>query len=228
MRSVEPYFAPLKEVLISNGDQENADSMAAYLKDQFQFYGIKQTPRRTLFNQFVKEYGLPEYANLGQCIRWLYDQPQREYHYCAMELVLKLKRQWDDEVLKHASYLIATNSWWDTVDLIASNIVGAYLKKHPKLVEPTISMWIESENMWLNRTAILYQLKYKEETSTSWLTQSILPHIDSNEFFHQKAIGWALRQYSKFNPQWVIEFADNHDLKPLSRREALRLVVGNN
>ena len=82
----------------------------------------------------------------------------------------------------------------------------------------------KNENMWLNRAAIICQLSYRERTNTDLLEMAIVPHLESKEFFHQKAIGWALRQYGKTNPQWVKDFVASHTLKPLSRREALRLL----
>lgn len=218
------YFEPLQEQLLQHAHDGNAAQMEAYLKGKFKLYGIKQGPRRAIFNDFVKRYGLPEYEQLRNCLKWLYEQDQREYDYCAVELLLKFKRNWKSDVLSHAEYLIVENSWWDTVDLIATNIVGAYLFKNPGLIEEVIPKMIQSDNMWLNRTAIIYQLKYRDKTDVQWLSNAILPHIDSTEFFHQKAIGWALRQYAKFNPEWVLAFVEEHTLKPLSRREALRLI----
>jgi len=220
----EVYFAPLKDVLERNAHAENAGYMKTYMKGRFSFYGLKQQPRRVLFNEFVKLNGLCDYENVKEHIQWLYYQPQREYDYCAMELLLKFKKKWDDSLIDYAKYLIVNNSWWDTVDLIATNIVGAYLKKNPHLVETIMPDWIANDDMWLNRSAMIFQLKYKTETSTMWLSKSILPHIESKEFFHQKAIGWSLRQYSRHNSDWVIHFVNEHELKPLSRREALRLL----
>jgi 3-methyladenine DNA glycosylase AlkD len=48
------------------------------------------------------------------------------------------------------------------------------------------------------------------------------PSIDDDEFFVRKAIGWALREYARVEPAWVIAFVDSHPLSPLSRREALK------
>lgn len=224
MKAAE-YFRPLTKQLLANSNPENAAYMKAYLKDRFELFGLKQQPRRDIFNVFVKENGIPEFAEIGHYLKWLIEQPEREYDYCTIELLLKTKRKWDDSLIEHAQYLITHNSWWDTVDSIATNVIGTYLKKNPQLIMQYVPHWIESDNMWLNRTAMIFQLKYKSDTSTFWLTESILPHLESKEFFHQKAIGWALRQYSRNNPDWVMDFANQYELKPLSRREALRLIV---
>jgi 3-methyladenine DNA glycosylase AlkD len=100
--------------------------------------------------------------------------------------------------------------------------LGAFLKTHPSIFQSTITEYAASENMWINRSAIICQLKYGKNTQTDWLEFSILPHINSKEFFHQKAIGWALRQYAKHNSAWVFDFVNKYPLKPLSRREALK------
>jgi 3-methyladenine DNA glycosylase AlkD len=218
------YFQPLEKSLERIGNVTDAAYMRSYMKEKFEFIGVKQSPRRKTFNHFTKTYGVPAYENIGEFLHWLYDKPEREYHYCAMELLLKTKRKWDENLPILARFLITKNSWWDTVDLIASNIVGAYFMKNPERISEYIPSWVSSENLWLNRTAILFQLKYRDQTDTNRLVQAILPHIDSNEFFHQKAIGWALREYSKHNADWVRSFCEEHELKPLSRREALRIL----
>lgn len=106
--------------------------------------------------------------------------------------------------------------------MLASKFLGNYYRNHPTLLEIKIREWSSSDNMWLNRTAILVQLKYKESTRLDLLEHAILPHIDSTEFFIQKAIGWALRELAKTNKIWVMQFVESHTLKPLSRREALK------
>ena len=109
------------------------------------------------------------------------------------------------------------------VDMLASNILGHYYAQQPPdVLRLRAEEWIASPDMWLNRTAILVQLKYKDRTSTELLTAAILPHIHSSEFFHQKAIGWALREYAKTDKEWVCGFVAAKPLMPLSKREALK------
>ena len=106
--------------------------------------------------------------------------------------------------------------------MIASNLVGNLFQKYPHLIPAYVSKWEKSDNMWLVRTAIIFQLKYKNDTDFKLLKRVIERHLSSKEFFIQKAIGWALRQYAKFEPELVQEYVKRTDLKPLSRREALK------
>lgn len=221
---IKEYYTVLTEIFEELAIPENATQQKAYMKGQFEFYGLKQAERRTVFSEFMKDNELPLYSNLFEHIKWLYAQPQREYHYCAIELAMKYRKQCDSDFMAIMEFLITTNSWWDTVDYIATKLTGVYVLKRLAVQEELISPWILSTNLWLNRVAIIHQLPYKKYTNTSFLTKAILPHAESKEFFLQKAIGWALRQYSRTDAQWVVEFVDKHELKPLSKREALRLL----
>jgi 3-methyladenine DNA glycosylase AlkD len=118
--------------------------------------------------------------------------------------------------------MLVTNSWWDSVDVLAKYLVGGYLNKYPEEKLKIIDHFSSAESMWLNRTAILFQLSYKTKTDFNLLKSECEKHKNSNEFFIQKAIGWALREYSKYNPKGVMDFVSIANLKPLSAREAIR------
>ena len=118
--------------------------------------------------------------------------------------------------------LIITNSWWDSVDVVAKFILGEYLMKFPLETDAVISRFSNSDNMWLNRSAILFQLAYKEKTNFDLLKSICEKHKDSSEFFIQKAIGWALREYAKTNLEAVKNYVSSANLKSLSKKEALK------
>jgi len=122
-------------------------------------------------------------------------------------------------------YMVTHKSWWDTIDFIAVKLMGAYFKMYPEEIEVYIEKWLKSNNIWLQRCALLFQLKYKEGLDTNLLKYVINSLLGSKEFFINKAIGWVLREYSRTNPKWVREFVDKTELNPLSRREALRLMT---
>jgi 3-methyladenine DNA glycosylase AlkD len=126
--------------------------------------------------------------------------------------------------------IILTKSWWDTVDWLAGHAVGTYLNLYPEKKINVLSRWSDSENIWLIRSCIIFQLFYKEQTDTKLLEDMILGHTGTNEFFINKASGWALRQYSKTNPQWVIDFVNSHVdvLDKLTCTEALKWLKNNN
>ncbi len=115
--------------------------------------------------------------------------------------------------------LIITNSWWDSIDCLDA-IVGNMCLKYPELIESTILKWIYSDNIWLKRVSIDFQLQYKDKTDIDILSKAILSNCHTDEFFINKAIGWSLREYSKTNKEWVKKFLETNKLSALSVREA--------
>jgi len=131
--------------------------------------------------------------------------------------VLKDSMQRTD--LDRIKRLIINKSWWDSVDSLA-NIIGILCAKYPELVQNHILSWAESENIWLVRISVLFQLKYKENTDRELLKLIILKNTNNKEFFITKAFGWALREYSMTNKEWVKLFLESNTLQSLSVREA--------
>lgn len=116
--------------------------------------------------------------------------------------------------------MITTKSWWDSVDTIASNSLGIYFKQFPRQQKIITQKWSDSDNIWLMRSTIIFQLKYKKEVDFELLSQLIRKYQSINEFFIQKSIGWSLRQYSKFNPDAVRDFLYENKLSGLATKEA--------
>ncbi|HEY4619145.1 MAG TPA: DNA alkylation repair protein [Flavobacterium sp.] len=213
----------LENAFQENSNPENAFAMAKYMKNKFDFFGIKTTERRHLLKGIWKENKIEVTANPRALAVLLFEKKHREFHYCAIEILIKeLKGKYLPEDIELVRKLITVNSWWDTVDTISKYILGQYLLQYPKSIEITISEFSNSDNMWLNRSAILFQLGYKDKTDFELLKKICQQHQDSSEFFIQKAIGWALREYTKTNPEAVKEFVAANNLKPLSRKEALK------
>ena len=73
--------------------------------------------------------------------------------------------------------------------------------------------WSKDDDFWIRRIAIDHQLCRREKTNTELLEKIIVNNFGSNEFFINKTIGWALRDYSKTNPLWVKEFFINIKIK---------------
>jgi len=213
----------LENAFQENSNPENAFAMAKYMKNKFDFFGIKTTERRHLLKGIWKENKIEVTANPRALAVLLFEKKHREFHYCTIEILIKeLKGKYLPEDIELVRKLITVNSWWDTVDTISKYILGQYLLQYPKSIEITISEFSNSDNMWLNRSAILFQLGYKDKTDFELLKKICQQHQDSSEFFIQKAIGWALREYTKTNPEAVKEFVAANNLKPLSRKEALK------
>ncbi len=195
-----------------------------YMKNKFEFLGLTSPIRKNLQKPFLVKNHLPPKENLEELIKALWQKPEREFQYFAQELLQKYTRQYDIQDISLFEYLITHKSWWDTVDFLASNILGPYFLRFPKQKDVYVKKWISSNEMWLQRSALLFQLKYKNEVDTNLLSYSINSLLGSKEFFINKAIGWSLRQYGKYNPEWVVDFSNNTPLENLSRREALRII----
>ena len=194
--------------------------MAAFLKNHFECFGIKSPVRNETQRKWfstIKPLGFDHF----DIVYHLWALPQREYQYVANDYLKKLpKKKWKKNDYKILEELITTKSWWDSVDGLASNAVGAYFLQFPEKIDKVITRWRNSDNFWLNRTCLIFQLKYKDEVDFELLKDLIKQYQGEKEFFIQKAIGWSLRQYSKFNPEGVREFVKEIDLKGLALREA--------
>lgn len=217
------FIIALENAFAANKNPENAFAMSKYMKNNFPFFGIKTDERRRIFSAIWKENKTEVSANARAIAETLYSKQEREFHYCAIEILIKeLKGNYTKKDIQFIEKLIVTNSWWDSVDTIAKYIFGAYLMEFPAEIDSVIDGFSGSENKWLNRSAILFQLGYKEKTNFDLLKEICEKHQDSKEFFIQKAIGWALREYAKTNPEAIRNFVLNSDLKPLSKKEALK------
>jgi 3-methyladenine DNA glycosylase AlkD len=220
---MHPYVLTLKRLFEAIADPAQAGPMKRYMRDQFEYLGIKGPHFAVLMKGFVKANGLPPIIQLEKIARELWSLPQREFQYVAMSLMNKLEKKVEPEFITTIEYLLITKSWWDTVDALASHAVGTQFKRFPDVREKYLKKWRKSDNFWLRRTTLLFQLGYKNETNFDLLCELINENLGSDEFFINKAIGWALRQYAHTNPAPVKKFVKaTKDLHPLSRREALK------
>ena len=153
----------------------------------------------------------------------MWQKEQREFHYVAMDFMAKWK---DNDILledyNFIEFLLTNHSWWDSVDTLASNYLGRYLRVFPEQREVVIKSWRKSENMWLRRSCLIFQLRYKSQTNFELLKSLISEFMHEKEFFIQKAIGWSLREYAKTNPVSVRNFVEESGIQGLAKREALK------
>lgn len=216
------YAQELARSFAPHANSERAPGMAAYMRNHFAFFGIMSGPRTALTKAFVRQHGNPSMDTLPKVVRTLWQYPEREFQYAACELLISASKTAPAELLPLVEHCITHKSWWDTVDTLAPRVAGAIYAKHSEEAQDVVDSWIHSPNFWLNRSAIILQLSYKQHTDVALLERAIVQHLSSREFFIQKAIGWALRQYSYVNASWVVEFVHTHPLAPLSTREALK------
>jgi 3-methyladenine DNA glycosylase AlkD len=217
------FITELENTFAANAKAENALPMAKYMKHLFPFFGIKTDERRAIFKSLCKKHQTEINSNV-RAIGWeLFLKKERELQYCGIEILLKnLKNNYQVEDIIWIEQLLTTNSWWDSVDTISKFILGDYLQQFSNEIPTVIKRFSTAENMWLNRSVILFQLGYKSKTDFKLLQSLCIQHSHSNEFFIRKAIGWALREYAKTDPEAVREFVLQSNLKPLSKKEALK------
>ena len=214
---------PLVAAFEAQADPEYALKMQAYMKDCAIFYGIKSQARRDSFKTWWAENKSLPFADALDLVEIWYAEPYRELHYSAIDLLSKYAKHWPEEMLPLIEQLIVTHSWWDSVDHLEGNVVGPFLAKYPHLKASVSEGWSQSQNFWLQRLSITFQLHYKKKTDFGILQRNILALTDSKEFFVRKAIGWALREYAKTAPDAVREFvAATPQMSNLSRREAMK------
>ena len=214
------YTQELARIFAPHANSERAPAMAAYMRNHFAFFGIMSGPRTALTKEFIRQHGHPGPDILPKVVQTLWQYPEREFQYAACELLIAESKTGAPDLLPLVEHCITHKSWWDTVDTLAPRVAGAIFAKHPKEVQEVVDAWIHSPNFWLNRSAIILQLSYKQRTDLALLERAIVPHLSSKEFFIQKAIGWSLRQYSKFNPESVRSFITEIHLKGLAHKEA--------
>ena len=227
-QQIDDYINKVKKALEAEANPEDAIQQKSYMRDKFEFFGIKANPRRKATREFIKKDKRPEYGNLEDVVKRLWELPEREFQYFGQELVEQYRDDFDREIIGLLEYMIINKSWWDTVDMIAKKLIGSYIWKFSDQRSDYLSKWISSDNIWLQRTAILFQLGYKENTDIELLFEIInqLKYID--EFFIQKAIGWALREYSKIDGAIITEFINNNQMSALAEREALKRIKAKN
>jgi 3-methyladenine DNA glycosylase AlkD len=205
-------------------DPTRAAQMSAYLREQFPFLGIMKTERVALMREALAGLDRPTELDLAAVAAACWKRPEREYQYAGAWFLRRHARILGPGFIGDAERLIVTKSWWDTVDDLAANVVGSLVRAHELGGE--MDRWIGSANFWLARAAILHQLRYRAGTDDVRLFGYCRRRGSDTEFFIRKAIGWALREYTKTDHRAVLAFLREHgaELSPLSRREAVKWI----
>jgi 3-methyladenine DNA glycosylase AlkD len=204
--------------------------MKAYMRHQFPFLGLPKPARQAEQMRLwaaLRESPPVSFNELCALLDELCRQAPREFQYTAMELAWKYRALWSGPWPEYVYRRIQSQSWWDTVDWWAPNGLGLYLLERGGGNSPEFEKIIEHlhthSHLWMKRSALILQLRWKDQTRFDWLTTLCLDHRQTKEFFLAKAMGWALRQYARTNPNAVLEFVGQHpELPGLTRREALK------
>jgi 3-methyladenine DNA glycosylase AlkD len=214
----------IRDALTRAADPGRAPQMQAYMKSTMPYLGVRLPETRRLARAAAAEYPPADVDDLiaGATELWR-AAAYREERYAATELTGLRMAVGRIEVLPLCREMIVTGAWWDHVDGVSDRI-GRLLLAHRDELEPTIRQWSTDPDRWLRRSSIISQLALKGRTDVDLLADVITVNLADREFFVRKAIGWALRQYARTDPQWVRDFVTTHrdDLSPLSRREAMK------
>ena len=217
----------LRRELAAAGDAERAAGQQRYMKSKLPYFGLTAPELRALLRPHLRAYAPSARAEWEQDVRTLWDGvTHREEWYAAIAIARhRTARPWQDPAsLDLYRHLVVTGAWWDVVDEIATHLVGGVLASHRSETTPVLRCWAVDEDLWLRRTAVLSQLRHREDTDLDLLTFTIEENLAVRSFWLRKAIGWALREHARTDPAWVIRFvaAREDALSPLSQREALK------
>ena len=209
--------------LEENHNELLAESMSKYMQDKFRFLGVRGATRTEIYKKYFPD------ARKTKTIDWdfvenCWNKEEREFQYVVVYYLKAMQKFLKREDISRLKYLIVTKSWWDTIDLLAQ-VVGSLIIRIEGYDQIMLE-WSKDSNIWLRRVAILYQLSLKDKVDKQVLDKILVNNLGDSEFFINKAIGWALRDYSKYNPEWVREFIkkNKENMANLSIREASKYI----
>jgi 3-methyladenine DNA glycosylase AlkD len=220
----------VREALAAQANPERAAAQQAYMRSAWPFHGVPLPDVRTAVTAILRQHRPADRAAWREAILQLWDGARyREEWYAALALARSRSgKAWAvaPDSLELWEHLIRTGAWWDVCDEIAEHLVGPLLIAHPERMTPILRAWSTDPDRWIRRVAILAQNRRRSDTDVDLLATCLAGSLDDTDFFARKAIGWALREYSKTDPDWVRAYVDAHAgrLSALSTREALRLI----
>ncbi len=195
----------LKNNFEKRANEDNAIQMAKYLRNQFVFYGLKSPARRDAYHQILKdEKKQIDWDLLDQA----WNDKHREMQYFVCDYLLAMEKYVSYDDLFKIEHYVRTKQWWDTIDSLMK--LYGYVGLKDQRVDQLMLDWSKDPDKWVRRVAIEHQLLRKDRINTALLSQILENNLESDEFFINKAIGWALRDYSKTNPEWLSDFIDGN------------------
>jgi len=222
-----PWLATVRADLRAAGDPLRAAGQQAYMKSAMPYHGVTSPEVRRVLRPHLRDYAPRGRAGWERDVREVWDgATHREEWYAAIALARhRVARSWQDaETLTLHRHLVVSGAWWDVVDEIAAHLVGAALAADRAAATPVLLDWADGDELWLRRTAVLAQLRHRDRTDTELLEMAIEANLVDPSFWLRKAIGWALREHARTDPDWVRDRVAAWDgrLSNLSRREALK------
>ena len=210
--------------LSESADPSKAEGMQAYMKTDMPFYGVQKAGREVILRELVATFPPDDREEYEDLVLGLWGLPHREEKYLSIGVALYFGEFVTPSSLPLYRRLIVEGAWWDFVDEVATKLIRRLVVEHPDRTWPIVDEWIDDVDMWLRRTAILCQIRAKEQTDTERLFGFCAQRAFEKEFFIRKAIGWALREHARTDPEAVARFVNEHrhQLSGLSYREATK------
>lgn len=223
---MKEYTKKIHSLFAKHGDELAAQTMTKVTNGQFKFLGIKTVEQNELTKKIFVNYPLPKYDETKSIIRELFSFEEREYLYFGISLFLKRKKMWQKTDIVFIESLILTQPGWDTVEYISTEIVSQFYEMYPRIATEFIQAWISSKSQWLKAAAIMFQRTFKDQTNTELLAESITANISSDSDIVNRAIGAALRNYSKSNYKWVLDFVvkNSAEMNKKTKQEAIKWI----
>ena len=214
----------VQAALSAVADPEKAAGMQAYMKTEMPFYGVQKAGRAPILDDLIRRFPPSDRAAYESTVLDLWNLPHREEKYLALGVARRFTTFVTPVSLPLYRRLIVEGAWWDLVDEVATHLICDLVVGYPAEVWPVIDTWIDSEDMWLRRSAIVCQVGAKERTDPDRLFRYCAQRAFEQEFFIRKAIGWALRQHARIDPASVARFVTGHrqELSGLAYREATK------
>ncbi|MGF1727095.1 DNA alkylation repair protein [Photobacterium nomapromontoriensis] len=223
MSLVIPMVIFMQQQMAEAGNATDAKAMQAYMKTEQPFYGVKAPERKAIFRRARQHTKIQSLIDYKRLVLWLWSGENREEQYLALDVAEYYKAFRTLDAFEVYEEILLGADHWDTLDKIASNLIGPLVIDHREL-EQKLLVWRCSDNMWLRRASLLVHLKHKDQMNLALLEETILLLTHESDFFIRKAIGWVLREYAKTDPEYVKDFVARHSdqLSALSQREALK------
>jgi len=213
-----------RRALEEQADPEKAKAMQSYMKTDMPFYGVQKKSMVPILRQITRDFPPQSQEEYERLVRGLWELPHREEKHLALGVAVRNKAFITSESIGLYKQLIVEGHWWDLVDDVATHMIRPLVIGFPSETWPAVDTWIDDDDMWLRRTAIICQVGAKESTDPDRLFDFCQRRMHEKEFFIRKAIGWALREYAKTDGPAVAAFATTHreSLSGLSYREATK------
>ncbi len=210
--------------LAENANPEDAIHMQAYMKTEMPFYGVRSPVINEIVSDAKKLFPITTQNEYNDVITKIWSLSHREEKHISIKLARRWKQFITLDALSLYEKMIREGQWWDYIDSISQNLVGKLLEHHRTEMNSILDKWIEDDDLWIRRSAILAHNRHKQNTDQKKLLDYCLQCAHEKEFFIRKAIGWALREYSKTKPEVVSNFIEEHNelLSNLSNREGMK------